>query len=174
MQKDLLRETKLSLLGPHALASSLSVQWGHGDCARPRVVLPGPGLLPRCLPAGAHSTLTPCGARRPTEPQLCPGEGRPPCLPLLGLQMSSAPATRHSHFALHPRAPASQMIIEIHQQAQTQSREAIQSFFCPQHLLEHLRGSGVKCRPSGVHRSSLAICSCKTRVKHRGQSLVWM
>lgn len=41
---------------------------------------------PSVLPAGAGSTLTPCGARRPAEPQLCPGEGRPPCLHLLGLQ----------------------------------------------------------------------------------------
>lgn len=135
---------------------------GRGLCSQGLVSCPGV-----CLPV-----LTAPWPR--VVPQLCPGEGRPPCLPLLGLRMSSAPATSHTRFTHHPWAPASQMIIEIHQQAQTQSGEAIQSFFCPQHLSEHLRGSGVKCRPRGVHRSSLAICSCKTRVKHRGQSLVWM
>lgn len=168
MQKDLLREIGPSLLGPHALASSLSVQRGHGGCAGPRIVLPGPGLLPRCLPAGAYSTLTQCGA---------------PALPWGG-EASLPPSARPSDvlstsykahtFCTPPPSPG---ITDEQWDTSTTSNSVRRSnpvFFCPQHLSEHLRGSGVKCRPRGVHRSSLAICSCKTRVKHRGQSLVWM
>lgn len=134
MQKDLLREIGLSLLGPRALASSLSVQWGHGDCARPRVVLPGPGLLPRCLPAGAHSTLTPCGA---------------PALPWGG-EASLPPSARPSavlgtsYKALTFRTPPpSPGITDERWDISTSSNSVRRSnpvFFCPQHLSEHLRG----------------------------------
>lgn len=143
---------------------------GHGLCSQGLVSCPGACLpvltapWPRVVPGGPQSPSSALG-RGGLPASLC-SAFQCPRHQLQGTHIShTAPKPRHHRWAVR----------YINKLRLSQEEQSSLFFFCPQHLLEHLRGVLVSSADlEGVHRSFLAICSCKTRVKHRGQSLVWI